>query len=116
MARREGWYASVLQICLHQAGAQVRGEESSYRGRSDLVAASGGQVFVFELKMLSGGADADRTAAEAIGQIRERGYADKYLDGAKRGHLIGAVFSGDSRNLEAIKVADSNYTNYIADT
>ncbi len=113
MARREGWYASVLQVCLHQAGAQVRGEESSYRGRSDLVAISGDQVFVFELKMLPEGGDADRTAAEAIRQIRQRGYADKYLDGTKRTHLIGAAFSGESRNLEAIKIADSND---IADT
>ncbi len=104
MARREGWYATVLQVCLDQAGGEVRGEESVSKGRSDLALISSNDVFVFELKMLLEGGAADRTAEEAINQIRLRGYADKYLSSPKQAHLIGAAFSGYSRNLEAIKV------------
>ncbi len=102
--RKEAWYASVLYACLVSTGYDVRAEESTSRGRSDLVLLSGAQVFVFELKMLSEGRDPERMAADAILQIRERGYADKHREGADAVHLIGVVFSAQTRNLVSMKV------------
>ncbi len=104
MAGREGWYSSVLYACLQSSGADVRPEESSSLGRSDLVLMHNDQVFVFEFKMAADGKDAGQIAADAISQIQGRGYADKYSGGAKAVHLIGAVFSAETRNLAAIKV------------
>ncbi len=105
MAQREGWYCSILYSCLWDvADTTLRSEESSSHGRSDLVLVIGDQVFVFEFKMLSEGVDADATASGAISQIRDKGYADKYLDGARAIHLIGVAFGAAERNLVAIKV------------
>ncbi len=105
MARREGWYCSILHGCLWDvADTSVRCEQSHSRGRSDLVLLVGDQVFIFECKMLSDDCDADDMAAQAIMQIRDKGYADRYRDGVKTIHLIGAVFGGDERNLAAMKV------------
>ncbi len=82
MAHYEGWYCSVLYSCLWDVAhtARICGEVSSSGGRSDLVVIIGTQVFVFECKMLMGGADADQKAFEAIARIRDRGYADQYRD------------------------------------
>ncbi len=105
MARREGWYCSILHGCIWDvADTSVRCEQSHSRGRSDLVLVVGDQVFIFECKMLSDDSDADEMVADSIMQIRDKGYADRYRDGVKTIHLIGAVFGGDKRNLVAMKV------------
>ena len=105
MARREGWYCSILHACLWDVtDTSVRSEQSHSRGRSDLVLLMGDQVFIFECKMLSDDCDADDMAGRAIMQIRDKGYADRYRDGVKTIHLIGAVFGGDERNLASMKV------------
>ncbi len=105
MAQREGWYCSILHACLWDAADMtLRSEQSHSRGRSDLVLVIGDQVFVFECKMHSGKFEAEETAAEAICQIRGKGYADRYRDGVRTIHLIGAVFSADERNLATMKV------------
>ena len=44
-------------------------------------------VYLFEFKLMSAA-----TAEEALKQIKEKGYADKYRMGGKRIVLIGAVF------------------------
>ncbi len=104
MAGREGWYCSVLHACLWDvAQAGLRPEESTSRGRSDLVVALGDQVFVFECKMVKG-ADADKVASDAVAQIRDMGYADRHRAGTGNTHLIGAAFSAETRNLAAITV------------
>ena len=105
MACYEGWYCSVLYSCLWDvADTGIRAEESSSRGRSDLSLVIGDQVFVFECKMLKEGMDKEQAAAEAIEQINDRGYADRYRDGFKSVHLIGAVFDSEEKNLAAMKV------------
>ena len=101
----EGWYCSVLYSCLWDVvDTDIHAEESSSRGRSDLAVILDRQVFVFECKMLSEGVKSDTIASDAIEQIRGRGYSDKYRDGTRTIHLIGAVFDAESKNLSAIKV------------
>ncbi len=105
MARCEGWYSSVLYACLWSAEVhgRIRAEESGNRGRSDLVLLIGEKVIVIECKMLHDGAP-EQKAAEAIAQIRERGYAEPYRDGACEIHLIGAVFDENTRSLSRMIV------------
>ena len=63
-----------------------RSEEHTSRGRMDLFARAGRNIYIIETK-LDGSADA------ALRQIEERGYADKYRDKARRKglsvHLLG---------------------------
>ncbi len=61
-------------------------------------------MFVFELKMVAQGQDVDHTAKDAIRQIREREYAQKYRQGTDEIFLIGAVFSAETRKLMTMKV------------
>ena len=82
----------------------IRSQESTSRGRSDLVVVIDRQVFVIECKMAVKTDDADREVSAAISQIRDRGYADKYRDGVNALYFIGAVFDGNERNLIKMKV------------
>ncbi len=103
-ARYEAWYAGMLYACFRTIGLDLRVEDSSSRGRADMVVLHGGQVFVFEFKMADGEDDRDATARQAIEQIREKGYAEKYRDRNEPVHLIGVAFGRD-RSPAAVKVA-----------
>ena len=103
-ARYEAWYAGMLYACFRAIGVDLRVEESSGHGRSDMVLLHGGQVFVIEFKMAGAGEDPEAAVSRAMRQIRERGYAEKYRDRNEPIHLVGAVFGRAERNLLAVKV------------
>ncbi len=73
----------------------MRVEESTSHGRSDLVLHAG-QVFILEFKMAVGG---DMAKDEAMGQIHDRGYANKYRTGRQRIHLLSMACRRDDRNV-----------------
>ena len=102
-ARYEAWYAGMLYACFRTIGLDIRVEDSSSRGRADMAVLHGGQVFVFEFKMADGEDDRDAAARQAIDQIREKGYADKYRDRNEPVHLIGVAFGRD-RSPAAVTV------------
>ncbi len=103
-ARYEAWYAGMLYACFRTIGLDLRVEESSGRGRADMVVFHGRQVFVFEFKMADGEDTGEAAARSAIEQIRDRGYAEQYRDRGEPVHLVGVSFSRDARNLAAVKV------------
>ncbi len=103
-ARYEAWYAGMLYACFRTIRLDIRVEDSSSRGRADMVVLHGGQVFVFEFKMADGEDGRDASAQQAIEQIREKGYAEKYRDRNKPVHLIGVAF-GRGRSPAAVTVA-----------
>ncbi len=87
-------YASVLYSHFAAAGMDVRAEESTARGRSDLTVLYGGGVYLFEFKVADG-----KPQGRALAQIRERGYADKYRRPGVPVHLIGVEFGREERNI-----------------
>ena len=99
----ESHYAAMLYLTFRAVGADVRAEEASLQGRADMVLLHGGQVFILEFKMAKDGQDAEAAMAEAMGQMRRRGYADKYRAGNELVHLIGVVFGSQERNLLAVQ-------------
>ena len=94
MAGYEAHYASVFYSHFAAAGMDVRAEESTARGRSDLAVLYDGGVYLFEFKVADGKRD-----GRALAQIRERGYADKYRHPGVPIHLIGIEFSREERNI-----------------
>ena len=75
-------------------------EESSSHGRLDMAVRAGGQVYLFEFKVVK-----LAPPGSALAQLRERDYAAKYRGGGKPIHLIGVEFSRDTRNVTAFEVA-----------
>ncbi|MDE0002187.1 MAG: AAA family ATPase [Rhodospirillaceae bacterium] len=103
LARYEAWYASLLHMCFRSIGVDVRVEESSSRGRADMVVLTGGQVFVLEFKMAESGDSAAAALDAAIAQMRERDYAGKYRGRGEPVHLVGVACGREARNLLEIR-------------
>ncbi len=104
LARYEAWYAGLLHMAFRAIGVEVRSEESSSRGRADMAVLTGGQVFIFEFKMVDTAEETESALATALTQIRDRGYAEKYRDRKELIHLIAIACGRDARNLLDVQV------------
>ena len=106
MQHYEGFYASMAYACFTAIGVDVKGEESTSLGRSDLVVEHAGEVFVMEFKVAKQPKEQDKVeaeAADAIAQIRENDYAGKYRHRRGKIHLLGVVFNGAKHNVAMIR-------------
>ena len=100
IANYEGFYASVFYSYFAALGYEIVVEESSSHGRLDLAVRAGGQVYLFEFKVVE-----LAPPGSALAQLQERDYAAKYRGGGEPIHLIGVEFSRDTRNVTAFEVA-----------
>ena len=73
-------------------GKHVRTEVQSSKGRSDVEVETKDAVYIFEFKM--GG-----KVADAIAQIKEKGYAEKYESSNKNIYLIGVSINRSKRTI-----------------
>ena len=74
-------------------------EDTSSTGRADLTLRLNGHMYVFEFKTVE-----KEATGEAMRQLREKGYADKYRHLGRPVHLIGVEFSREDRNVAAFEV------------
>ena len=81
-----------LKILFWAFGYETVCEDRQTGGRADLVAKCPEGIFVFELKR-------DGTAADALAQIREQGYATPYLADGRPVWAIGLAFDSSTRQL-----------------
>ncbi len=101
--RSEGHYATVLYACFRALGLDMRVEESTGRGRSDMVLMREGQVFVLEFKVVDDESQAAVKADEALAQIVSKDYAGRYCMGNQRIHVLAVIFNRKTRNLEMLR-------------
>ena len=99
IAAYEGYYASVFYSYFAASGFDVTVEDSSNLGRADMAVRFGGNVYLFEFKVVE-----QASEGAALAQLRERGYADKYRASGEPIHLIGVEFSRETRNVTAFAV------------
>ena len=92
---REWLYRSMLLSYLYGAGLDVDAETHTSRGRPDLVVRYRGKVWVVELKVARGAEAAKRAAADAIAQIQDRGYAEKFGTAT----LVGMAIDDEKRSI-----------------
>ena len=100
IADYEGYYASVFYSYFAALGYEIAVEESSSHGRLDMAVRAGGQVYLFEFKVVE-----LAPPGSALAQLQERDYAAKYRGGDEPIHLIGVEFSRDTRNVTGFEVA-----------
>ncbi|HPB76119.1 MAG TPA: PD-(D/E)XK nuclease domain-containing protein, partial [Chromatiaceae bacterium] len=99
IARYEGYYASVFYAYFAALGLDITLEDSSSQGRLDMAVRFNGHLYLFEFKVVE-----LVSAGEALEQIKERGYADKYRAEGLPIHLIGVEFSRDRRSVVGFEV------------
>ena len=68
-------------------------EKQLSEGRADCIVETDGYVYIFEFKL-------DGTAAEALQQIHDRGYAKAYSADSRQVTLIGASFSSQTGTID----------------
>ena len=95
----EGFYVSVFYSYFAALGLDIRTEESTNHGRIDMAVLFGGQVYLFEFKVVEETPDGN-----ALQQIRNMGYADKYRAMGCPIHLVGVEFSKTDRNIVGFEV------------
>jgi len=99
IASYEGYYASVFYAYFASLGLDLTPEESSNAGRLDMALRFNGQVYLFEFKVVELAPD-----GRALAQIKDRGYAERYLDADGPIHLIGVEFSRERRSVVGFAV------------
>ena len=82
-----------FQLFFTMLGANPAPEFPSARGYADAVVERPQSVYVFEFKY-------DESSEAAIRQIRERGYADKWIGGERPVTLVGINFNPKKRNID----------------
>ena len=82
-----------FQLFASMTGANPQPEVASMFGYADAVIETSDNVYVFEFKYR-------KSAKAAIRQIRERGYADKWIGGKRPVTLIGINFNPKKRNID----------------
>lgn len=90
--RNEHYYHALLYTLLVAFGADVRCEEPSAKGCSDITLLMPKGIYVMELKY-------DKSADEALQQIDERGYAEKHRLDGRPVTKVGIAFSSEERNI-----------------
>ena len=91
--RDEAEAKRYFQLFFAMLGANPAPEFPSARGYADAVIETPKAVCVFEFKYA-------KSAKAAIRQIRERGYADKWIGGARPVTLVGINFNPRKRNID----------------
>ena len=90
----EGYYASVFYSYFAALGLNVTVEDCTNLGRIDMTLKFNEQVYIFEFKVVELVPEGN-----ALQQIKDKGYADKYRSLNQPIHLIGVEFSKESRNV-----------------
>lgn len=92
------WQAIVYAV-LRLIGVNVGAEVRTATGRVDMAIEMPSRCYVLEFKL-------DRPAAEAISQIRGKGYADVFAGKGRPISLIGVSFSSEKRTIVETRVEE----------
>jgi Holliday junction resolvase-like predicted endonuclease len=93
----EKYYQNIFYFVFTLVGLRLNVEVHTNRGRIDAVMEGKDWIMIFELKV-------DKSAQEALEQIKEKGYADQYRFQQKAIYLIGINFNSKERNVSGYVV------------
>ncbi len=94
-AEKDFQYA--MYIILELLGEHVEAERSTSNGRIDLLIKTSEYIYIIEIKI-------DNSAAAALQQIEEKGYARPFADDRRKIFRIGVSFSTSNRRIEDWKI------------
>uniref|UniRef100_UPI0003B441E0 AAA family ATPase n=1 Tax=Thermodesulfatator atlanticus TaxID=501497 RepID=UPI0003B441E0 len=97
----EGFYASVFYAYFCGLGLDVRVEEATNQGRLDMAVLFEGRCYLFEFKVVE-----DEATGDALKQLKEKRYFEKYKGKCEKIWLIGVEFSKRERNIVSFEVED----------
>ena len=97
---RERYFHYTFYLLMRMVSCYtVYTEKQQSEGRVDCIVETPNYIYIFEFKL-------DGTAAEALQQIEEKGYARPYEADARQLFKIGTVFSSETGTISQFKVAE----------
>ncbi len=90
----EGYYASVVYAYLASLGVRIIAEDTTNRGRVDMTLVIFDKIYIIEFKV---GSD------NALAQIKEKNYHQKYLNENKEIYLVGIEFDKEAKNISGFE-------------
>ncbi|HPG36004.1 MAG TPA: ATP-binding protein [bacterium] len=95
--KQEKYYQTVFYILFTLLGYRIKAEVNTNKGRMDAVIKTEKIIYIFEFKL-------NKTAKEAIEQIKQREYYQKYLLEKKTIKLIGIQFNHETGEVKEWEV------------
>ena len=90
---KEVHFQNTLYLIFTMLGYNVQVEQATSQGRMDVTIQTPDYVYIFELKL-------DKSAEEALQQIKDSQYARPFQTDSRKVFLIGANFSSATRTVE----------------
>ncbi len=97
MGDKELYFQNTLATVFRVSGYEVEVEKATAKGRADLIIKTRNLIYVIETKL-------NGSAAEALGQIRAKGYADAYATDRRPVVKFGLNFSEAERIIDDFAV------------
>ena len=97
MGQFEGFYASIIYSCFCALGYEVTPEDVTSFGNIDLTVVMPDKILIIEFKLSKYG-----SAEDAIKQIKDRKYADKFKADKRPVYLIGMSFDEQTKAMEGM--------------
>ena len=90
---KENYFHTIFYLILSMSVVNMSSEVMTSRGRIDLVVEFRDKIYIIEFKC-------NQSSKEAIAQIKEKNYHQKYLTYGRKICLMGINFSTEKKNIE----------------
>ena len=90
--KHEKYYQTIFYILFTLLGYRIRVEENTNKGRMDAVVETEGRVYIFEFKL-------NLSAQEALAQIHQKAYYEKYQLDPRPLTLLGVAFNAETGEI-----------------
>ncbi|MEZ4662711.1 MAG: ATP-binding protein [Caldilineaceae bacterium] len=93
LSQAEAYYHSLIYLVFFYLGQYTESEVNTNDGRLDCVIQTPTHIYILEFKL-------DQSAEEALKQIKDKGYADKYAADPRPKVLLGINFSRAQKTVD----------------
>lgn len=98
--RDEAYFHTAFYLILNTSGTNTQNEVLTCKGRIDMVVEYSDKIFIIEFKC-------NQSAQKGIDQIKEKKYADKYMQSGKKIVFVGVNFDSEKRNVGEWKIGNT---------
>ncbi len=99
IAEKEAYFHSIVFLMFLYLGQYIEAEVNTANGRIDAIVQTDERIYIIEFKL-------DKKVDQALAQIREKGYGDRYQNENKKLLALAICFSSNLKKVEDWKVEE----------
>ena len=89
----EKHYQNIFYLIFQLLGYSINVEYKTNKGRIDAIIKTKNNIYIFEFKI-------DKTATEALNQINDKSYYERFIIEQNPIYLVGVNFNSQIRNID----------------